>query len=84
MRSLGVLELTEERNESLFDASRLCPYHKKKTSVPFESEVFFAFRRAAKLLLMALPLQKFALLVLAHFLASLLDHAPHNITSLPS
>ena len=34
--------------------------------------------------LVTLPLQKLALLVLAHFLASLFDHAPHSLTSLPS
>ena len=82
MRSLRAVDPTEERNDSPLDASRVCRYRKKKTSVPFESEVFFALGRAAKLLLVALPLQEFALLVLAHFLASLLDHAPHSITSL--
>ena len=54
---------------------------KKKTPVPFESEVPFALWPGAQLLLVTLPLQEFALLVLAHFLASLLDHAPHSITS---
>jgi hypothetical protein len=45
---------------------------------------FFVFHTRRALLLVSLSLQQFALLVLAHLLATFLDHASHYVTSFNS
>lgn len=57
---------------------------KKKPPILRDRWLFFVFHTRRALLLVSLSLQQFALLVLAHLLATFLDHASHYVTSFNS
>jgi len=61
--------------------SAYCPRKKKDRHPKKGSAVNFVLSELRNLLLVTLLLQHLALLVLAHFLSPLLDHASHFMTS---